>query len=258
MKKTLITILGLIFYSSIIAQTQGEMNESESAKYTKADKELNEVYNQILIDYKENTEFITKLRFAQLQWIKFRDAEIEMKFPEPDKQASYGTMYPMCRLDYLTLLTKERTKKLKEWLRPRPDGEGCGGSIKERDIDKSQIIIEKIDEYQFTSFINEFEMVKEFKTADLSVRIIKLQNSAILASLHGEEVTDNLYIAISDLKEYPSQILFLIGEFNNPIIDNTDTSKSKEPKLNLSYGNIKDRKKIELILTIDGIKKASR
>ena len=72
MKKTLFTILGLLYFYSLIAQTQSEMNESVMKDYKVADKELNSVYNQILIDYKNDVNFITKLKASQLQWIKFR------------------------------------------------------------------------------------------------------------------------------------------------------------------------------------------
>ena len=73
--------------------------------------------------------FIDKYEVSQKNWTIFRDSQLDMKFPEKNKRASYGSMYPMCETGYLTQLTKLRTKQLKEWLEPLPGNEGCGGSI---------------------------------------------------------------------------------------------------------------------------------
>ena len=42
----------------LFAQTQGEMNVQASNSYTKVDKELGVVYQQILKKYSKNTKFI--------------------------------------------------------------------------------------------------------------------------------------------------------------------------------------------------------
>lgn len=132
MKKTFILTLLIGISSFLFSQTQTEMNISSSEELKKADSELNQVYKKILIEYASDIAFIQKLKIAQRLWIKYRDAELDMKFPESDKQTHYGSMYPLCMNSYLKKLTKERTKKLREWLEPLPDGEGCRGSIKER------------------------------------------------------------------------------------------------------------------------------
>ncbi len=46
----------------LFAQTQGEMNFQASNSYTKVDKELGVVYQQILKKYSKNTKFINSLR----------------------------------------------------------------------------------------------------------------------------------------------------------------------------------------------------
>jgi hypothetical protein len=43
-------------------QSQGEMNEDAAKNYQKADKELNDVYQKILKEYKKDTAFIKNLK----------------------------------------------------------------------------------------------------------------------------------------------------------------------------------------------------
>lgn len=258
MKKTLFTLLGLLFFSSLIAQTQSEMNESVMKEYKVADQELNSVYNQILNDYKEDINFIAKLKTSQLQWIKFRDTEIEMKFPEPDKQASYGTMFPMCKYSYLALLTEERTKKLKEWLTPRAHGEGCSGSVKDSDVINNVWKVESIKDIKFAEFISNLEILKEFKTNDLIVRIIQVSNESGSAGFPNGEVTHNLYISVSEFGEYYIGNVFIIPNLYNIQIGKIETTNSKAPTVEVSYGISEPQEKIKLILTTEEIKKASR
>jgi uncharacterized protein YecT (DUF1311 family) len=128
MKKLLLLFFGLncaISYS----QTQTEMNKESMNSFEKADKELNEVYRKILIEYKADTIFIKNLKSSQRIWIIFRDAELKMKYPERER-GWYGSMHSMCVSSYLAGLTSERIKTLKEWLEGIEEGEGCGGSIK--------------------------------------------------------------------------------------------------------------------------------
>ena len=125
-------LISILFLTSVFcfAQTQSEMNSDEYQKYIKADKELNQVYGQILKDYKNDPVFISKLKIAQNLWIKFRDAEMNALFPENDKQLNYGSVFPMCWNIHLTRLTKERIKTLKIWIIGIEEGDVCSGSVK--------------------------------------------------------------------------------------------------------------------------------
>jgi len=114
--------------STAFCQTQSEMNIESGNSYGKADKELNDIYKKILFEYRSDTVFITNLKVSQRVWIAFRDAELNMKFPEREP-GWYGSMHPMCVSGYLEKLTRARIKTLKEWLNSVEDGEGCGGSI---------------------------------------------------------------------------------------------------------------------------------
>ena len=128
MKVFIISLLAFISTAGL-AQTQSEMNQESYDSLAKADLELNSVYQKILQEYREDTVFIKNLIKTQKIWIKFRDAQVEMKFPEREP-GWYGSMYPMCVSGYLEKLTRDRIKTLKEWLAGVEDGEGCGGSVK--------------------------------------------------------------------------------------------------------------------------------
>lgn len=128
MKKIFLTIL-IIISATVFAQTQTEMNIDSYNQYLKTDKELNLIYKQVLKKYSSDTLFIKKLKISQNYWIKFRDAEIEARFPEEDKQLNYGTVYPMCVNVFAEEKTKIRIKELKVWLYGEDDGNVCSGSV---------------------------------------------------------------------------------------------------------------------------------
>lgn len=105
------------------------MNQDAGNDFKKADKELNDVYNKIIIEYKEDTAFIKNLKIAQKRWIQFRDAEMKAKYPDREP-GYYGSIQPLCWYSYLTELTTERTNKLKAWLTGIEEGDACAGSVK--------------------------------------------------------------------------------------------------------------------------------
>lgn len=131
MRKLLPLTFFLIFTLTVFGQTQTELTKASSEKYSKAYTELQKVYSEIENDYKNDTLFLSKLKTSQEIWLKFIAAEIEMKYPKPNKN-NYGSMYSMCANGYLEKMTNERTKKLMEWLLPIPKGEVCVGSVKYR------------------------------------------------------------------------------------------------------------------------------
>jgi uncharacterized protein YecT (DUF1311 family) len=132
--KYLQALLILVFSVQFsLGQTQSEMNDEAEAEYTKSHAAMNKVYQQILQDYQDDVAFITKLKASQNLWLKFRDAESDMKFSAEDAYEYYGSVYPMCRYYYLADLTDQRTKKLREWLVSPISEEACPGSVKFRD-----------------------------------------------------------------------------------------------------------------------------
>jgi uncharacterized protein YecT (DUF1311 family) len=95
------------------------MNFQASNSYTKVDKELGVVYQQILKKYSKNTKFINSLRISQRLWIQFRDAEVKKMYPADDARMAYGSMYPLLHFSLLEELTKTRIKDLKVWINPK-------------------------------------------------------------------------------------------------------------------------------------------
>ncbi|HEX7138280.1 MAG TPA: lysozyme inhibitor LprI family protein [Vicinamibacterales bacterium] len=109
-------------------QTQADMSETARVEYTSADAELNREYQQILQARKADLEFVLKFKAAQRAWIVYRDADVQALFPAADKRRAYGSVYPMCRWQVLSELTRERTKQLKAWTEPPAEGDTCAGS----------------------------------------------------------------------------------------------------------------------------------
>jgi uncharacterized protein YecT (DUF1311 family) len=124
------------------AKSQSDMTLCSGINHTRADAELNRVYNLIRKVYAEDKEFLSKLKTSQLAWIKLRDADLEMKFPHEDKQYQYGTAYRMCALGVSTKLTLQRVEYLKQWLTGIDEGDVCSGSIS-----RPYIIEKAIKEY---------------------------------------------------------------------------------------------------------------
>ena len=114
MKKLLLlsVILIFTFSSECYSQTMGEMIEDAQTQYETADTKLNIAYNQLKKKHNDQIDFLEKLKLAQRLWIKYRDASISMRFPSSDPRSSYGSMYPLCVLNYKTTLTNNRTKEL--------------------------------------------------------------------------------------------------------------------------------------------------
>ena len=127
--KFILTILICFSFSIGFAQTQLEMNQQANDSYKKVNKELNEIYKQILIEYKTDTVFVKNLKSSQRIWITFRDAELKVKYPERETEY-YGSIHPVCVANYLEKLTRERINTLKVWITGIEEGDCCSGSVK--------------------------------------------------------------------------------------------------------------------------------
>ena len=92
-------------------------------EYKKAEIELINIYQKILIEYKENRIFIRNLKASQRQWKKYRKAEIKLKFPKESSEM-YGSSFSMCISFLLTKITRERIESLNKFLK-REDGDVC-------------------------------------------------------------------------------------------------------------------------------------
>lgn len=186
--KNLLTLIILIFSFSCFSQTQAEMNKEAYAEFNKSDKVLNEIYQTILSEYKSDKTFVENLKKSQRLWIEFRDAEMEMKFPNYTDKI-YGSIHPTCRAFYLKELTDKRIETLKEWISGTEEGDVCNGSVK---------IIEEIDsEYMGKAFIQKDSSIWMTASMKKDHRIFGYKNKdlysekVILLSVFTNEVENN-------------------------------------------------------------------
>ncbi|HKT48179.1 MAG TPA: lysozyme inhibitor LprI family protein [Candidatus Acidoferrales bacterium] len=98
------------------AATQAAMNACASEEAARADSELNAIYSKLISAAREPGA-VEKIGAAERAWIAFRDAYIEAMFPAPDKQAEYGSAYPMNVALLRAKLTKNQALALRELLR---------------------------------------------------------------------------------------------------------------------------------------------
>ena len=181
-------ILFLTFNLSCFSQTQAEMNKEAYAEFNESDKRLNEIYKTILSEYKTDTIFVENLKKSQRIWLKFRDAEMEMKYPNyPEK--IYGSIHPTCRAFYLKELTDKRIETLNIWIGGTEEGDVCNGSVK---------IIEEIDsEYMGKAYIDKDGSIWMTANMKKDHRIFGYKNKdinstkMILLSIFTNEVKNN-------------------------------------------------------------------
>jgi len=112
--------------------TQGALNKGACDQYKQDDRKLNEIYQAILNDkaYVSQTEFLASFKKAEVQWIKYRDAELEALFPGTNKQSEWGSIYPMCACSEMDGLTRQRIEELQHWYIGKEEGDVCGGTEK--------------------------------------------------------------------------------------------------------------------------------
>lgn len=182
MKQTLIFILLTLFGLDCFSQTRSDMNSKATFEY----KKLNRVYKQIISEYKFDSLFIENLKKSQRIWIDFRDAEVEMKFPQNDNSSSVKTM---CKRQYLAELTNQRTETLKKWLISETEGDVCNGSIRAWKIDTS--------EYTTKAYIDKNGEVSIFAKMEFDHRIFgyekpdKSSRKLIFFSIFTNDVENN-------------------------------------------------------------------
>ncbi|MEM9674880.1 MAG: lysozyme inhibitor LprI family protein [Cyclobacteriaceae bacterium] len=117
-------VLSILSY----AQTQSEISKQADKDFREVDQKLNDVYRQILYQYKSDTAFIQNLKSSQRIWIQFRGAELKVKFPDRETGV-HGSIHPTCKTLYVTELTKERIDRLRTWIEGSEEGDICAGSV---------------------------------------------------------------------------------------------------------------------------------
>lgn len=96
------------------AKTQTEMSACASNEAARADSELNGVYRKLLSQAASQPEAVAKIKASERAWVSYRDAYMDAMYPAKDKQAEYGSIYPM-EADLLRAkLTEQQVAALKD------------------------------------------------------------------------------------------------------------------------------------------------
>jgi uncharacterized protein YecT (DUF1311 family) len=103
------------------AVAQMSMNSCANAEYTRADSEMNGVYQRLLSMAEKVPGATAKIKAAERAWILYRDAYMEALYPAEDKQLAYGSIYPMEYAEFQTALTREHTKALRDLIKQYDD-----------------------------------------------------------------------------------------------------------------------------------------
>ena len=99
------------------AKTQAEMDACANEEAQRVDTELNRIYNDLLLKAKADPSALTKIRAAEHAWIVYRDAYVDAMYPAKDKQAEYGSMFPMEVNLLKAELTRQHIAALEEMLK---------------------------------------------------------------------------------------------------------------------------------------------
>ena len=104
------------------------MNACASDEAARVDAALNQVYHKLLSQAASQPETVAKIKAAERAWIAYRDAYMDAMYPAKDKQAEYGSIYPM-EADLLRAkLTQRQVTALKELLQ-QYNGIGIGRAV---------------------------------------------------------------------------------------------------------------------------------
>lgn len=99
------------------AKTQTQMHACANEEATRVDAELNRIYAKLVSKAEGDPVGVAKIKVAERAWIAYRDAYIDAMYPAKDKQAEYGSVYPM-EVDLLRAkLTRQQIAALKELLK---------------------------------------------------------------------------------------------------------------------------------------------
>ena len=98
------------------AKTQTEMNQCANDEAARVDTELDEVFRKLLSQAASQGEAVAKIKAAERAWVAYRDAYLDAMYPAKNKQAEYGSIFPMEANLLRAKLTRRQVTALKELL----------------------------------------------------------------------------------------------------------------------------------------------
>jgi hypothetical protein len=119
-----------------------------------------------------------------------------------------------------------------------------------------QIIkVEKVSNQDIVKFANESHIIAENRNDYFaSIRLITLGNLPGSAGFASGEITENIYVAVSEYGEMPDQNLFCISEFYNPKFLRWENEKAKTIDFVISYGPADNLKTQRFEISLDIVK----
>lgn len=111
------------------AQSQQDLQICADQEANRVDAQLNRTYQRLMAKAKNDPVAVKKIEAAERAWMVFRDAQLEATYPHEDKQAEYGTAYPMCVLLLKNDLARQRTRMLSKMLNS-VEGEVCDAGLR--------------------------------------------------------------------------------------------------------------------------------
>jgi uncharacterized protein YecT (DUF1311 family) len=130
----LLLILSMCASASFAQETtpdstiQVDQSRNSCSDYLKSKKGMEEMVKNIQTEYAHYPRFLAKFKKAQDSWSSYRDAQLEMIYPEADK-TQYGGFYPTCRCNWLVDFTNQRVDYLVKFIANTYDVEPCGGAV---------------------------------------------------------------------------------------------------------------------------------
>lgn len=103
------------------ATTQHTMNMCARDEFLRADKVLRDLYQELLLAARRDPRSVDRVKRAERAWTVYREAFIDGIFFLEDKQAAYGSVFPM-ETDLLrSKLTRQQTDIMSKLLRDYKD-----------------------------------------------------------------------------------------------------------------------------------------
>lgn len=99
------------------AMSQLAMNQCASEEAHREDALLDRTYQKLLALQKSDPVATAKTKNAERAWIAYRDAYIAATYPHENKQAEYGTAYPMEVDELYADLTRLQIKAINDLIR---------------------------------------------------------------------------------------------------------------------------------------------
>ncbi len=112
----------------------------------------------------------------------------------------------------------------------------------------SQVSVSKISDESLKKLFNEIEILGEIRNDSLIIRICSTSNEPGSAGFSNGEITNNIFVAVSEYGEYPNQSLFRFSPMYAPKLIRTSTS------IYISYIEGSQTKYIKIHAQIDDIK----